>query len=80
MVDESAYLPRIADELLESKLKQTGAVVIRGPKWCGKTGNRPQAFAECAFHAGSRSTDKQSNACRVEAICLAARRQASPYR
>lgn len=37
MMDESAYLPRIADELLESKLKQTGAVVIRGPKWCGKT-------------------------------------------
>lgn len=31
------YMPRIADELLASKLRQAGAVVIRGPKWCGKT-------------------------------------------
>lgn len=31
------YMPRIADELLAAKLRQAGAVVIRGPKWCGKT-------------------------------------------
>lgn len=31
------YLPRIADDLLAAKLRQAGAVVIRGPKWCGKT-------------------------------------------
>lgn len=31
------YMPRIADELLASKLRQAGAAVIRGPKWCGKT-------------------------------------------
>lgn len=28
-----SYLPRIADTLLEAK----GAVLIQGPKWCGKT-------------------------------------------
>ena len=31
------YLPRIADKLLEDKLNSKGAVLIEGPKWCGKT-------------------------------------------
>ena len=31
------YLPRVADELLANKLKTSGAVHIKGPKWCGKT-------------------------------------------
>lgn len=31
------YRPRIADKLLELKLKGKGAVLIEGPKWCGKT-------------------------------------------
>ena len=31
------YLPRIADEDLELALKSAGAVLIEGPKWCGKT-------------------------------------------
>ncbi len=31
------YRPRIADKLLTNKLKGMGAVLIEGPKWCGKT-------------------------------------------
>lgn len=31
------YLPRIADRLLEERLNAKGAVLIEGPKWCGKT-------------------------------------------
>ena len=31
------YLPRIADKLLEDRLNSKGAVLIEGPKWCGKT-------------------------------------------
>lgn len=31
------YLPRLVDRLLENKLKGKGAVLIQGPKWCGKT-------------------------------------------
>ena len=31
------YMKRIADELLKKKLKGKGAVLIQGPKWCGKT-------------------------------------------
>ncbi|MCK9547467.1 MAG: DUF4143 domain-containing protein [Sphaerochaeta sp.] len=31
------YYPRVADHLLENALKSSGAVLIQGPKWCGKT-------------------------------------------
>jgi len=33
----SEYKPRIADTLLKRKLSGKGAVLIEGPKWCGKT-------------------------------------------
>lgn len=36
------YLPRIADQILDSKLQYAGAVCIRGPKWCGKTSTAEQ--------------------------------------
>ena len=31
------YKPRIADIILEEKLQAMGAVLIEGPKYCGKT-------------------------------------------
>ena len=31
------YRPRIADVVLKEKLSYMGAVLVRGPKWCGKT-------------------------------------------
>ncbi len=31
------YKPRIADKLLKRKLAGKGAVLLEGPKWCGKT-------------------------------------------
>ncbi len=31
------YKQRIADELIRKKLKGKGAVLVEGPKWCGKT-------------------------------------------
>ena len=31
------YFPRIADEVLVERLQSKGAVLIEGPKWCGKT-------------------------------------------
>lgn len=31
------YKPRIADQMLAKKLASKGAVLIEGPKWCGKT-------------------------------------------
>jgi len=34
---KSGYLPRVVDKLLEERLDAAGAVLIAGPKWCGKT-------------------------------------------
>ena len=33
----SEYLKRIADQMLTDKLESSGAVLIEGPKYCGKT-------------------------------------------
>lgn len=34
---QQPYMKRIADALLQKKLASSGAVLIEGPKWCGKT-------------------------------------------
>ena len=34
---KSDYLPRIVDNILKERLEAVGAVLIAGPKWCGKT-------------------------------------------
>ena len=40
------YKKRVADRLLERKLKSAGAVLIEGPKWCGKTTTAEQIAAK----------------------------------
>lgn len=37
------YLQRVCDKLLASELKASGAVLIEGAKWCGKTSTAQQA-------------------------------------
>lgn len=34
---ELSYKPRIVDSILKKKIRGRGAVLIEGPKWCGKT-------------------------------------------
>lgn len=34
---EKEYLNRLFDDILDFSLKSKGAVVIVGPKWCGKS-------------------------------------------
>lgn len=36
------YLTRVGDELLKCKLRSSAAVLIEGPKWCGKTSTGAQ--------------------------------------
>ena len=36
------YIKRILDDVIELKLQVTGGVLIRGPKWCGKTTSAEQ--------------------------------------
>jgi hypothetical protein len=33
---KAEYKPRIVDAILQQKLQGMGAVLIEGPKWCGK--------------------------------------------
>ncbi len=43
------YKNRIADELLAEKLSYMGAVLVQGPKWCGKTTTAQQAARSEVF-------------------------------
>jgi len=43
------YKKRIADEMLKKRLASKGAVLIQGPKWCGKTTTAEQAAASVLY-------------------------------
>lgn len=43
------YRKRIADDILKRKLEGKGAVLIEGPKWCGKTTTAEQIAASILF-------------------------------
>lgn len=43
------YRPRIADRMLSHRLKCVGAVLIQGPKWCGKTTTAEQQAASVVY-------------------------------
>lgn len=43
------YKSRIADEILKRKLEGKGAVLIEGPKWCGKTTTAEQLAASILY-------------------------------
>lgn len=45
------YKPRVVDELLRKKLQFKGAVLIEGPKWCGKTTTAENIAASKIFLA-----------------------------
>lgn len=43
------YMPRIADSALSRALSTSGAVQVKGPKWCGKTSTSLQAAASAIY-------------------------------
>ncbi len=53
------YKSRIADKILEKKLKGKGAVLIQGPKWCGKTTTAEQISKSILYMA--KPEDKSQN-------------------
>lgn len=53
------YKNRIADKLLEKKLKGKGAVLIQGPKWCGKTTTAEQISNSILYM--SKPEEKEQN-------------------
>ncbi len=54
-----AYKQRIADALLEHKLQSKGAILIEGPKWCGKTTTAKQ-IAKSVLDLGDSDVFNQS--------------------
>lgn len=54
-IQRGEYLPRVADGLLTQALQSSGAVQIKGPKWCGKTATAEKAVGESGLHAGPGS-------------------------
>lgn len=53
------YKKRITDSILEKKLKGKGAVLIQGPKWCGKTTTAEQISNSILYMA--KPEDKSQN-------------------
>lgn len=52
-----SYKKRIADKLLKYRLEEVGAVLIEGPKWCGKTTTAEQQAKSVLYMA---DPDKQN--------------------
>ena len=53
------YKQRISDRILKRKVLGKGAVLIEGPKWCGKTTTAKQ-LAKSVLDLGDSSVLKQS--------------------
>ena len=53
------YRPRITDNILARKLKGKGAVLIQGPKWCGKTTSAEQTAKSILYM--SKPEDVKAN-------------------
>lgn len=53
------YKPRIADTILQRKLAGKGAVLIEGPKWCGKTTTAEKA-AQSTLYMADPENEKQN--------------------
>jgi predicted AAA+ superfamily ATPase len=43
------YLPRVVDKTLDAKLRYMGAVLIEGPKWCGKSWTAAEKAASILY-------------------------------
>ena len=48
-MNTKTYYPRICDKILQEKLQLTGASLVIGPKWCGKTETALQASASVIY-------------------------------
>lgn len=59
MNDSFDYYPRIADSILQDKLRTTGCVLINGAKWCGKS-TTAEKFASSVVYMQNSDTKDQN--------------------
>lgn len=67
---ESEYKPRIADEMLRKKLRRIGAVLVQGPKWCGKTTTSEQMANSVLYMADPSRQNVYLNMAELNASML----------
>lgn len=67
---EIGYKPRIADETLRKKLRRIGAVLVQGPKWCGKTTTSEQVAKSVLYMADPSKQKAYLNMAEVNASLL----------
>ncbi len=60
------YKPRVIDELLKRKLLGKGAVLIKGPKWCGKTTTAEQVAQSVLYMADTASREQNIRLANVD--------------
>ncbi len=58
-------MPRIYDNLLEFKLKSSGAVSIKGPKWCGKSTTARQFAKSCIYMQDTASLNQNISLAKI---------------
>lgn len=58
MIVNSDYKKRVIDALLERKLNGVGAVLVEGPKWCGKTTTCEQLAKSVLYMADPETYDQ----------------------
>ena len=71
MTNKEQYRPRIADMLLQRKLRGKGAVLVEGAKWCGKTTTAEQ-ICKSVLYMSDPGKREQNTACEPEPPALAA--------
>ena len=54
----NTYKTRIADQILSERLEEVGAVLIEGPKWCGKTTTALQQARSAVMLANPETLQK----------------------
>lgn len=70
MSDKKNYRPRIADRLLERKLRGKGAVLIEGAKWCGKTTTAEQICKSVLYMSEPGKVDQNVQLARINPALL----------
>lgn len=66
----SNYSPRVVDNQLEKMLRRIGAVLIKGPKWCGKTTTAKEKAGSVIYldDPGRQLTYKQTAELNISAL------------
>ena len=64
------YKHRIADQMLAKKLASKGAILIEGPKWCGKTTTAEQQANSILYMDNPASLETNLQMAEIDASVL----------